>query len=196
MDKSTIEKRSYCRNLESSNETIGGYAAVFYRDGDSSTEYQLAENVKERVSRNAFDRLLASNDDVIVTFDHDFKTLLGRRSSGTLSLSVDNIGLRWSVPYDADDDDHRKIKRKIDKGDIRGCSFAFGVEKESWSTEGKNDIRSLDDVSVFELGPVINPAFSGATTRNKVDTSEAMQSHLMYETDKIISDIKSIIEEK
>jgi HK97 family phage prohead protease len=71
---------------------IAGYAAVFYNERDPGTEYQIAASVRERISPTAFDQTLKSKDDVVAAFNHNTDFLLGRRSNGTLRLSVDKVG--------------------------------------------------------------------------------------------------------
>ena len=182
-----LEVRQSNLELRADERTLGGYAAVFY-NGNPNTEYQLWDNVKERVGRDAFRSLIQGNSDVIVSYNHDMVTLLGRRSAGTLQLSVDDVGLRWDVPFDKDDPDHVRIARKIQKREITGCSFAFTTTKDSWSHEGNSEIRMLEDVNVVELGPVVQCAYTGTSVglRTLQDAREAKESYDMFLTNQLL----------
>ncbi len=188
----TFEKRCLDLEMRFTDDRIGGYASVFY-DGTPETEYRISENIYERVAPTAFDRLIHGNDDVLASFNHDFNTLLGRRSANTLDLSVDKKGLYWSVPYDSEDPDHVRIRRKIQKGELRGCSFAFRTIKDDWKFEGNKRIRTLLDVEVSELGPVLTPAYKGALVASRSDNAdEALASLKLYESQLLINDLLSM----
>src|SRR6267378_3957393 len=50
---------------------------------------------KEVIQKGAFTRTLASDTDVVCLFNHDDNLLLGRKSSGTLTLEEDEVGLKF-----------------------------------------------------------------------------------------------------
>ncbi len=141
-----------------------GYAAVFYREGDSGTEYPMWDDYIERIQPEAFTRALKEKHDARALFDHESNILLGRVSSGTCELSVDKTGLRFEVPYDETDPDHARVRSKIVRGDLTGCSFAFSNVSADW--EERNDdgktvyIRNIKDLDLHDVGPVTYPAYS------------------------------------
>ena len=153
---------------------IVGYAAVFY-DGTPGTEYELWPGVRERIMPGAFDRAIVE-DDVRALFNHDPNMVLGRTSSGTCILTVDRVGLKYSI--DAPDTgcgiDTRKL---IARRDITGSSFAFEIEEEKWIWEADgSEIRELWVCGLFDVGPVTFPAYEATTagvrgTGGKPDTS-------------------------
>ena len=93
--RATVEKR------EDGKGTITGYAAVFYRDGDHSTEYVLWDDqfsrAVERVTPSAFSRALREKQDIRALFNHDPNQLLGRTTAGTATVTVDETGLRYEI---------------------------------------------------------------------------------------------------
>jgi hypothetical protein len=103
--------------------------------------------------------------------------LLGRESSGTLRLSVDDRGLRYEI--DAPES-RADVVEAIERGDVRGSSFAFRVKpaQENWSrmADGRQlrEIREVD--GLFDVGPVMKPAY-GATesfvSRRALDMAKA-----------------------
>lgn len=151
--------------------TIRGYAAVFYRAGDPSTEFERGEGVVERIMPGAFDAALAE-DDVRCLNNHEEECVLGRRVPGgdknTLRLGVDERGL-W---YECDLDPTREpIYRSIERGDITGSSFSFACRTELGAKRGKDVweeingviVRSIYDLTLLDVSPVTFPAYEGAT---------------------------------
>ena len=157
---------------ENEPRQITGYAARFY-DGTPETEYRIGENMVERIAPTAFDDI---SRDVISTFNHDLNQILGRQSAGTLSLEVDERGLRYSVPIDENDPDHQHVAAKIKSGAVAGSSFWFSIEKETRSTEGDLQVFQLDAVNIFEAGPVTQPAYSGSSSELRAEAAEPQET--------------------
>ncbi len=144
--------------------TIKGYAAVFY-DGTERSEFQLGGDCYERIMPGAFDEALRS-DDIVALFNHDPSQLLGRNSAGTLELSTDSVGLRYSIPV-GDTAISQEVGKMQARGDLRGSSFAFTVRSggESIKRDGERSIREVESVHLFDVGPVTYPAYSGTEGR-------------------------------
>ncbi len=140
-----------------------GHAAVFYNSKDSDTEYWLWEDYVERLQPGCFDRALKDSHDARALFNHDSNMLLGRVSSKTCELSVDKTGLHFSVPYDENDPDHQRVKAKIDRGDLTGCSFAFSNVSADWEELSVDEktvyVRNIKDLDLHDVGPVTFPAY-------------------------------------
>ena len=105
------ERRFTSRKVEVRSESedrkqIVGYGAVF----ESKSE-DLGGFV-EIIERGAFDDVL--NDDVRALFNHDNNIILGRSISGTLKLSVDDVGLR----YEIDPPDTQMVRDMV----LEGCT--------------------------------------------------------------------------
>ncbi|MGV3486857.1 MAG: HK97 family phage prohead protease [Planctomycetaceae bacterium] len=144
---------------------IAGYAAVFYRAEDRSTEYPVDSEMVERIMPGCFDAFLESQLDCTCSPDHDDRQLLGRRSSGRLLISADDRGLRYSVPYDATDPDHQRVAAKIRRKDVTGSSLRFYALEERWMRDLDTGliVRELIRADVMQLGPVTDPAYAGTT---------------------------------
>ena len=142
---------------------ITGYAAVFYREADPGTEYQMWEDFTERIQPGAFDRAIAERHDARGLYNHDTANLLGRVSNGTVKLTVDKVGLRFEIPIDDNDPDHQRVVAKVERGDLTGCSFAFANATSEWEerTEGEKTVhvRNISDLDLFDVGPVTHPAY-------------------------------------
>ena len=143
---------------------VSGYAAVYYRKGDTATEYRPPGGFTERIERGAFDRALRENQDVVALFDHDTSHLLGRTGAGTLQLESDERGLHYTIST-ADTTIARDVLANIRAGNLTGSSFAFVVRKEEWEElEDGTAIRTVQDVDLFDVGPVTKPAYDGTST--------------------------------
>jgi HK97 family phage prohead protease len=143
---------------------IVGYAAKFYREADPGTQYELWRGAVERIMPGAFDEAVAG-DDVRALFNHDSSQILGRTKSGTLKLSVDDVGLRYEVEP-ADTSVYRDVQTFLQRGDVDGSSFQFSIpaDGERWSRQGSLEIREITKVKLFDVGPVTFPAYSAATS--------------------------------
>nr|WP_279525363.1 HK97 family phage prohead protease [Phocoenobacter uteri] len=89
-----IEKRSYIGEVraeenESEPTHIIGYGSVF------NSRSEPLWGFREIIKPGAFDSVL--EDDVRGLFNHDPNFILGRSKSGTLTLSVDEQGLRYDI---------------------------------------------------------------------------------------------------
>jgi HK97 family phage prohead protease len=157
--------------------TIRGYAAKFYRASDLGTEYELWKGARERIMPGAFDKAL-KGDDVRGLFNHDPNMLLGRSKAGTLKLEVDEVGLRYEI-QPADTSVYKDVVEYLRRGDVDGSSFQFSVPQggEEWRMEGGSEIRELREVKLFDVGPVVFPAYSAATSgvRSMEDCDEAKE---------------------
>ncbi len=145
---------------------ISGYAAVFYDPEIEGSQFELYRGLVERIDPNAFNRALEEQHDVRGLVNHDPGQLLGRVSSGTLTLSVDDGGLRYTIDV-PDTQAGRDTVTSIQRGDLDGSSFAFHVRDDSIDpdpdTPGQ-DIRTIRDLNLVDVGPVPFPAYQATTT--------------------------------
>lgn len=148
----TLEKR----DAEGESRKISGYAAVFEQKTKIGTWYE------EQIARGAFDECDFSR--CVLNFNHDDNNLLGRVSSGTLKLEIDEKGLRFECEL-PDTTTANDILTLIRRGDIEGCSFAFVVRESSWEWLSDEDPAQLDQRTimkiseVFDVSVVTHPAY-------------------------------------
>lgn len=138
---------------------IYGYAACF-----GKLSRRLGGFV-EQVNRSAFNTSKAENwPDVVCRYNHHNDMLLGTTYARTLSLSVDETGLGYDVePPQARSDILEYVKR----GDVRHSSFAFRVYPggDEWGVSEFNyPMRTLIDVQLIDVAPVLDPAYPDATS--------------------------------
>lgn len=138
-----------------------GYAAVF-----DSLSHDLG-GWRELVMPTAFNKTIKEAN-VVALFNHDPSRLLGRRSNGTLQLSVDQRGLRYEIAL-PDTPTGREVRELVRRGDLEGSSFGFHTIRDSWNvSENGTPIRSLEEVALCDVGPVTMPAYQ--------DTAVAVRS--------------------
>lgn len=143
---------------------IVGLASVSY-DGTPDTEYELLPGLRERIMPGAFDRALKEKDDVRALFNHDSNLVLGRTKSGTLKLTATREGLAYEIEP-ADTTAYRDTVAHLERGDVDGSSFAFLVTREQWlyDKDRRTDIRQVQEVQLFDVGPVTYPAYEATTS--------------------------------
>jgi HK97 family phage prohead protease len=157
MDEKRIEKRSVRglelrTNGEGEPRHIVGHAAVFN---------SLSEEIfgfREVIMPTAFDRALSEKHDVRALVEHLPLLLLGRTKSGTLKLSVDDIGLHADI-NPPDTAAAQDAMTSIERGDIDGMSFAFIPMTTQWRTEEGVDIREIHDLDLVDVSVVAFPAY-------------------------------------
>jgi hypothetical protein len=131
---------------------VKGIAAVF----NSRTE--LWPGVFEEVATGAFDTVMS--DDVRALFNHDPNYILGRTKAGTLNISKETSGLAYEfeAPNTTAGND---LIESLSRGDIDQSSFAFTVEKSSWTDLGEGKwLRTIEKVKrLYDVSPVTYPAY-------------------------------------
>jgi HK97 family phage prohead protease len=159
-----------------SKRRIEGYAAMFFDPADRGTEFRLSPDMVERIGPTAFDDALAREDDVVGLFNHDSNFPLGRTSAGTLRLTVDDLGLRYSInpPNTTQAND---LCASIQRGDIKGSSFAFMLESRSdfrIYDDGDDKVREITSLRLLDVSPVTFPAYTASTSQMR----SLFQSHV------------------
>lgn len=147
---------------------IVGYAAVFYREDDPTTEYEMRVRTKgggerriiERVSRGAFEGSIDRN--VTCKFNHRDEMILGRNQAGTLEIEIDDVGLRYRCQL-PNTTTGRDVAVSVGRGDVFGSSFDFVKREHRFEQTDGALVRWLDVVDLFEVGPVTEPAYEGTS---------------------------------
>lgn len=114
----------------------------------------------EVVSNGAFDKTLADGHNIYAMYNHDDDKILGSTRSGSLKLSVDNIGLRFELRINDKISYANDLYELVSNGDIDGCSFGFYVNKDSWSyDEDGIDLRTIEELELIEVTITPFPAY-------------------------------------
>lgn len=148
------------RSADDGNEEIWltGYAAKF------NTDSVLMDDFVEQIDPGAF-RVVSERRgrrrplDTRALFNHDENHVLGRFPK-TLRLDVDEEGLKYGIkmPRSA-----AWLVEAVERGDVRGSSFAFTIASGGESWEKRDDgmhvrrITAIEDL--YDVGPVTYPAY-------------------------------------
>ncbi len=146
-------------------EYIVGYAAKF-----GVLSLDLGDFV-ERIDPGAFGIVAERRGrrkplETRALWNHDANYPLARYP-GTLSMSVDEIGLRYEFPV-PDTSYGRDIASNIRAGIVKGSSFSFTVPSggDAWSVEDGRSVRVISRIdSLLDVGPVTFPAYPDADVK-------------------------------
>jgi len=147
-------------------QVLTGYAAVYNRLSLPLREGGSA--FREVIRPGAFDRILTrqrGKQDVVALLNHDSNMILGRTSSGTLELSSDDKGLRYTVTP-PDTQVGRDTLELVRRRDLRGSSFAFAVDEKGqhWTSDEQGSLREIRDVSMLaDVSVVLTPAYPASS---------------------------------
>lgn len=158
---SDVEKRNFSldnveiRSDENGKKRVVGYGSVFNK---------LSEDLggfREMIMPGAFDSVM--DNDVRLLFNHDQNLVLGRTASGTLQISVDENGLRYSAEL-PDTTFAKDLTKLMERGDINQSSFSFVIENDSWEqTENGMPLRKINKVKrLYDTSIVTTPAYPDA----------------------------------
>lgn len=165
---SDFERRSFATELRSESNSergpqIFGHGAVF------NTRSVNLGGFREIIMPGAFDD--AINDDVRAVFNHDQNFILGRSSSGTLRLSLDDTGLAYEIDAPDTQSIRDLVLTPMVRGDLRESSFMFSVayDGDEWMQDDEGIIvRKVHRVSrLYDVGPVTYPAYESADSAKR-----------------------------
>lgn len=175
--KTKLEKRSYnfeVRAEESERgKVITGRPIVY----NSRTDLGLFDEIIEPGALNRTDLT-----DVRFLVNHDISRIplaRSRRNNGnsTMQLTVDNAGMGIRVILDTENNSEaRALYSAVERGDISGMSFMFGIRGEEWEElDSDHPTRKITDIStVVEVSAVTFPAYE--STEINARSKEALEN--------------------
>jgi HK97 family phage prohead protease len=96
----------------------------------------------------------------VLQFEHGRHPLLGSMPLGQITkLREDEHGLYVEARL-ADNWLIQPVRDAIASGSIDGMSFRFQVVRDSVDESGDTPVRTLEEVKLLELGPVVFPAYA------------------------------------
>lgn len=152
----TAPQKFEVRKNADGSRSIGGYAATF---NDLS---QDLSGFKEKIAPGVFKQSLKDNPDVLCLYGHDDNQILGRGSSGTLEISEDSKGLKFTCKL-PDTSTARDLIALMERDDIRSMSFGFYCIEDDWNEVNGQAIRTLIQVVLFEISVVGMPAYESSS---------------------------------
>lgn len=148
---------------ESSAGTIVGYAAKFNVISELLYDEEKGIEFREVLLPGCFD--LEASPDIVCNREHCDDDPLGRTTSGTLTVTVDETGLRFeclapNTQLGRDTIELITPRGGMEFGDLNACSFAMSVEEDEWSeTEDGTPLRSIKRCPVYDVSLVMHPAY-------------------------------------
>jgi HK97 family phage prohead protease len=142
--------------------TFEGYAAVFNQPAriqDWDGEFD------EVIKRGAFARTLASRTPKLM-FEHGRHPLVGQMPLGVISDAREDAKGLFVRARLSDNWLIQPVRDAVRDGAVDGMSFRFSVPEggDQWKDrKGDVPLRSLTDVDVPEVGPVVFPAYEPTT---------------------------------
>ncbi len=145
---------------DGNEKRLVGYAAKF---NSWSVDLGIWEKFREKIAPGAFADAIKTSD-VRALKNHDPNLILGRTSSGTLSLVENKTGLKFDIDVPNTTTGSDTVE-EVRRGDITGCSFAFTVDEDSWKYLDDGSVeRTIDKIGeLFDVGPVTYPAYPDTT---------------------------------
>ncbi len=140
--------------------TLTGHGAVF---NEWTTIDSWEGRFRERIAPGAFKKTLQENGSrVRLQFDHGQHPLIGSLPIGSIrKLKEDAHGLYVEARL-ADNWLVQPVREAIENQSIDGMSFRFSVVAERWDEEADGlPERTITEVRLAELGPVVWPAYEG-----------------------------------
>ena len=167
---STIEKR----DGEAEKMIVEGYAIVFDEEtliGDEERGFI------ETIDKNALKE--TNMKDVPFKYNHNDVTLiLARTRNGSLSLEVDEKGLKIRAEL-IDTTSNVDIYKSIVAGLLDKMSFAFTVKSQSWDRSGKIPKRTITAIDrLFDVSVVDLPAYDQTSIQASARSLELVETEL------------------
>lgn len=176
-EKKPLEQRSYSFEVKAEENERGhvitGRPIVY----NSRTDLGYFDEIIESGALDQTDLT-----DVRFLVNHDTSKIplaRSRRNNGnsTMQLTVDTMGLGIRVDLDTENNaEARALYSAVQRGDISGMSFMFGIRGEEWDDlDSEHPTRRIKDIStVVEVSAVTFPAYE--STEINARSKEALES--------------------
>lgn len=177
MKKKPLEQRSYYFEIRAEDSEKGAVITGRPIVYNSRTDLGYYDEIIEPGALNGTDL-----KDVRFLVNHDLSKIplaRSRRNNGnsTMQLMVDNNGMGIRVLLDTENNaDARSLYSAVQRGDISGMSFMFGISDEEWENlDSEHPTRHIKAISiVVEVSAVTFPAYE--STEINARSKEALES--------------------
>ena len=157
MEKRIFNIENRFETKEDGKELVTGYGSIFNSRSENLGGFY------EYISPTAISKETIEKSDVRALINHDANLILARNTSGTLDLTVDEKGLKYS--FEIPETSYGKdLAINMKNGNLNQSSFAVTVADDEWNTdEDGNDIRTITAIDrLFDISVVSYPAYSQA----------------------------------
>lgn len=168
----TVQTNFETRDDESGEMIIDGYFAVF------GENYDLSSFMSESIDEHAFDGAL--NDDIRALTNHETTLVLGRTTNDTLSLTVDDHGLRGRIKINPKDSDAVNLYERVKRGDVNQCSFGFDIlDEEPIPREDGGYHWLIKSVKLWEVSCCTFPAYESTAIEARSADAEKLKERTL-----------------
>ena len=154
------------RSADDGKRYLEGYAIIFNQRSKLIREW--GETFFEVIEPAAPDRVLSDPGlNTIATIDHDRAKMLGRVKSGTLALTKDTRGLKYTIEL-PDTTLGRDVATMVERGDYFESSFIFTIADKGYRYDRGEDIavRYVSDFeNLFDVAIVVDGAYANTAVR-------------------------------
>jgi HK97 family phage prohead protease len=131
---------------------ITGFAALY------GVETVIAGAFRERLAAGCFSKSLSG--DIVALLAHDHGRVLGRTSSGTLTVKDTRVGLDFALEADPSTPSGQEALGTVGRQDVKGCSFGMIVLAEEWRDDGQDlPLRIITEAEIYEITLTAFPAY-------------------------------------
>lgn len=133
-----------------------------------SHELGLAKRFKEKITRGAFKRAISKSEhDIDFLAEHDNSVVLASTKNDTLQLREDEKGLYMEARI-INTSAGRDWYEMISSGLITNMSFGFRSVADEWRSLGEDLYeRTINELELFEVSAVRNPAYAHSSISNR-----------------------------
>ena len=167
-----VEFRMHDTHMSSSGDMIvSGYVN---QTEQLSHELGMSKRFKEKISKGAFRKAIQNSDrDIDFLAEHDSSIVLASTKNDSLQLREDDKGLYMEARI-INTGAGRDWYEMISSGLITNMSFGFKSVSDEWRSIGENLFeRTINDLELFEVSAVRNPAYAQSSISNRgLDTSD------------------------
>ena len=138
-------------NDGNTQHVISGCAVVFNQQSSPMPFVEV-------ISDQAFNGVDLS--DVKLLYSHDFGNILARTDAGTLQLDLNSNGLDFTATLPDTQLGH-DVYTDILNGNLKGMSFGFTIDDDSWSVENGVQVHTINQIGVIaEISITSLPAYT------------------------------------
>lgn len=156
---------------EDGSMTVAGYV----NETEKFSNFLGREKMfKEVIKRGAWTKAIDRAKEIHFLAEHDNKKILASTRNDSLKLHEDERGLYMEAtisPTSWGKDYYQLIKDGI----LNNMSFGFKAVKDTWSKRGTHFERTVDDLELFEVSVVRDPAYPASSISARgIDLVEEM----------------------
>ena len=187
-----INKRDFKTKFEITRQSenpeeriIEGYFALY------ESETELFQDSFEIITKGAFDNTL--NNDIRALWNHNTQYVLGRNSSGSLELRVDDKGLFGIIKL-PNTQYANDLFELVKRGDVDQCSFGFNILNEDLEELASGGYRwRINEIDLHEISVVTFPAYENTSVQARHKQVEQLeQRKLQAKKDQLTKKLKGL----